>query len=109
MWLVASQREQWSCCGQMELDSRGCTKIHPGWCLTVRSPSLNRKRNKIMDIPFVKLKSICFSLCVYVTMYFLVKQDDEMPADLSSMDASGVTESLRIVAEVVNQSGGKLA
>ena len=41
-------------------------------------------------------------------MYFLVKQDDEVPADLSSMDASGVTESLRIVAEVVNQSGGRL-
>jgi hypothetical protein len=37
-----------------------------------------------------------------------VRQDEEMPEDLSSMDASGVAQSLRIAAEVVNQSGGQL-
>ena len=42
-------------------------------------------------------------------MYFLLRQDGEMPADLSTMDASGVTQSLRIAGEVMNQSGGKLA
>ena len=42
-------------------------------------------------------------------MYLLLRQDDEMPADLSLMDASGVAQSLRIAGEVMNQSGGKLA
>ena len=42
-------------------------------------------------------------------IYLLVRQDEEMPADLSSMDVSGVVESLRLAAEVINQSGGKRA
>ena len=39
----------------------------------------------------------------------LARQDEEIPADLSSMDSSGVVQSLRIAANVMNRSGGKLA